>query len=410
MRYSKLFGKTNKAAKEHASVNATLLQKGGFINQVMAGVYSYLPLGLRVLTKIENIVREEMNALGAHEVLLPALHPKENWVTTGRWDAEDAVLFKLESKHGYQAALGSTHEEIITPLVQQFAASYRDFPLGVYQIQTKFRDELRAKSGLLRGREFRMKDLYSFHVTNEDFEKYYELVAAAYHTIFSRLGLKSIYTEASGGSFSKFSHEFQVELTSGEDTIHICEQCGLAKNEEIFQAGVTCTSCGKSAFRSAAASEVGNIFPLKNKFSAPFGFTVTTAEGTRQEVLMGCYGLGTSRVMGVLVEKFHDEHGIIWPLSVAPYHVHLVAIKVSGDALYDELREQGIEVLYDDRESASAGEKFADADVLGTPWRAVVSAKTDDKIEVKRRGESEPQMMDTAAFIELVKTQLHGTD
>lgn len=395
MKQSKYFSKTSKTTpSDDVSINAKLLTQAGYIQKVMAGVYTFLPLGFRVLTKVEQIIRQEMEKLGAGEVLLPALHPKENWQKSGRWSSLD-VLFKLESQHGYAAALGPTHEEIITPTAQSVIQSYRDLPLAVFQIQTKFRDEARAKSGLLRGREFRMKDLYSFHANEDDLEKYYNLVADSYRNIFKKLGLDAVYVEASGGTFSRYSHEFQVEIESGEDTVYVCGGCGLGKNKEIYEEGVLCTDCQSSNFKEIKASEVGNIFQLKTKFSENFDLAYTTEDGSRKLALMGCYGIGPSRIMGVLVEKFHDDKGIVWPESVAPFKVHLVslpgkdgeAVMQASDRLYLDLLDAGVEVLYDDRMGVSAGEKFADSDLIGIPYRVVISQKTlaENSAEIKKR-------------------------
>ncbi len=398
MRQSKYFLKTSKnKPAEDLSINAVFLEQGGFVQKVMAGVYSYLPLGMRILRKIENIVREEMDAIGGQEVFMPSLHPKANWETTDRWKNMD-VLFKIKSQHNYEYALGPTHEEIVTPMALPIINSYKDLPLAVYQIQTKFRDEARAKSGLLRGREFRMKDLYSFHSDSKDLASYYENMAVpAYKNIFKRLGLDAIYTEASGGTFSKFSHEFQVAIPSGEDTIYICEKCEMGKNKEVFSEGVDCTICGKTAWQEVSASEVGNIFKLETKFSSAFNLNYTDKDGEKKPVVMGCYGIGTSRLMGVLVEKHNDEKGIIWPEAVAPFRVHLIALKGAenkADELYASLTSAGVEVLYDDRD-ISAGAKFADADLIGIPYRVVVSAKTLEKesVEVKKRSESEANLV-----------------
>lgn len=403
MRQSKNFTRTSKTAPaDDPSVNARLLEQAGFVQKVMAGVYVFLPLGWRVLSKIEAIVREEMNKLGAEEIFMPSLHPKSNWITTGRWDDVD-VLFKVESQHGYQVALGPTHEEIVTPLALPFISSYRDVPKAVYQIQTKFRDEARAKSGLMRGREFRMKDLYSFHATEEDLEEYYQKAAESYRTIYQRLGLEALYTEASGGTFSKYSHEFQVEVEAGEDIIYICTKCSLAQNKEIYTEDAVCSSCGNKEFRETKASEVGNIFQLKNKFSSAFDLSYTTEDGTKKPVLMGCYGIGTSRLVGVLVEKFHDDKGILWPEAIAPFKVHVIALPgkdaenvfAASDKLYAELTEAGVEVLYDDRADVSAGEKFADSDLIGIPHRIIVSQKTlaEQSVEYKKRGETEAKLV-----------------
>ena len=397
MKQSQYFLKTSKTKpSEDVSVNAILLEQGGFVQKVLAGVYTYLPLGWRVLKKIEDLVRQEIDAIGGQEMLMPTLQPKINWEATGRWTALD-VLFKIKSQHGYEYAMGPTHEEIVTPAALPIINSYKDLPLAVYQIQTKFRDEPRAKSGLLRGREFRMKDLYSYHVSEEDLNRYYDIVAKAYLKIFKRVGLNALYTEASGGTFSKFSHEFQVEIENGEDTIYVCNKCGLAKNKEIFEHGVKCTQCGSADWRETVASEVGNIFPLKTKYSEAFNLQFTDSDGQRKTVIMGCYGLGTTRLMGVLVEKFHDEKGIIWPENVAPFKAHLLALKGAeeqAEKLYRTLLESGMEVLYDDRE-VSAGVKFADSDLIGIPYRIVVSSKTLEKasVELKKRNEDKAELI-----------------
>lgn len=402
MRQSQYFLKTSKTqTADDPSVNARLLEQAGFVQKVMAGVYTFLPLGLKVLMKIENIVRAEMDKIGAGEVLMPALQPKENWVKTGRW-TELEVLFRLKSRHGYDYALGPTHEEIVTPAASPVISSYRDLPRAVYQIQTKFRDEPRAKSGLLRTREFRMKDLYSFHADEKDLNDYYEkVVIPAYRNIYRAMGLDALLTEASGGTFSKFSHEFQVEISSGEDVIFVCEKCRLAKNKEIFEPGAVCTNCGGKEYREAAASEVGNIFPLKTKYSKSFDLTYTDEKGKKQDVVMGCYGVGTSRLMGVLVEKFHDSRGIIWPESVAPFDYHLLLLDASdkqvvsaADELYRALQAKGVEVLLDDRD-VSPGVKFADSDLIGIPKRLVVSKRTLEKnsVEVKARATDKTELM-----------------
>jgi len=365
-----------------------------------------LPIGYRVLDKIESIIRQEMNAISASEVFLPALQPKENWTTTGRWQSLD-VLFKIKSQHGYEYALGPTHEEIIAPAALPILNSYKDLPLAVYQIQTKFRDEPRAKSGLLRGREFRMKDLYSFHTSDADLERYYDIVADAYRKIFQRLGLDAIYTHASGGTFSEYSHEFQVEIESGEDTIYIHRQSGQAKNKEV----ITEAEVNSKEFRETKASEVGNIFKLGTKFSEAFGLKFTDQDGQVKPVIMASYGIGSSRVMGVIVEKFHDEHGIIWPESVAPFQVHLVGLHAGNDdvrqktdAIYQDLLDRQIEVLYDDRDK-SPGEKFADSDLLGIPARVVVSAKTiaADSVEIKHRSDERTDLVKIANLANKIK-------
>lgn len=395
MKYSSLFLKTNKEAKAFDSINATLLQKGGFIDQVASGIYTILPLGLKVLTKIENIVREEMNTLGS-ELLMPALSPVSLWETTGRTEMD--VLLGVQGandaskkRNDAQYMLNPTHEEIVTPLAKKTKLSYKDFPFAVYQIQTKFRNEERAKSGLMRGREFRMKDMYSFHTNEEDLLAFYERATAAYMNIFTKLGIAedTKITKASGGDFtSGFSHEFQTICDSGEDVIYINNETGEAFNKEVAPS--------EEGFTQKNASEIGNIFPLNTKFSQAFDYTYTDAEGKQQMVYMGCYGIGTSRLMGVLVEKFHDEKGIIWPKSVAPFTVYLASLnredsdaKNAADAAYEALTKAGIETLYDDRD-VPTGAKFSDAELIGIPWRVVVSKRTGDTVEaVSRQGQEQ---------------------
>lgn len=401
---SHLFSKTRKEApKDEPSTNAQLLMRAGYIDKVMAGVYSYLPFGLRTLTKIKHIIREEMDALGAQEILMPALTPKENWVTTGRWDTLD-VLFKLEGASHKEYALGSTHEEVVTPLLQKFVQSYKDLPRAVYQIQDKFRNEPRAKSGLLRGREFSMKDLYSFHATQEDLDAFYERVTLAYHRVFERLGLDAKLVEASGGSFSTYSHEFQVFTPYGEDLVYECTQCNRFQNKEIVE-GATCTTCGSTLIEHKAI-EVGNIFRLGSRFSDAFGLLAADEQGTKQPVLMGCYGIGPSRVMGTIVEVHHDDRGMIWPAAIAPYDVHIVAVSTEPAVLKKAeeiariLADHGKEVLFDDRD-VRAGEKFADSDLIGIPVRVVVSEKLlkEGSVEVKERTSATAQILEESTFL-----------
>jgi prolyl-tRNA synthetase len=418
MRMSRLFTKTMKTAPADAeSVNAKFLVQAGFVHQEMAGVYSWLPLGLKVLRNVETIIRDEMNALGAQEIFMSALQPKENWLTTGRWDKVD-VLFKINSQTKKEYALGPTHEEIVTPLVQQYVKSYKDLPVAVYQIQSKFRDELRAKSGVLRGREFLMKDLYSFHASQEDLKAYYDQVLEAYLRVFSRCGLRAKVTEASGGSFTKkFSHEFQIETPAGEDVILACPSCNFAQNSEIatLKEGEACPQCGATLGMTKGV-EAGNIFDLGHTFTEAFSFNVTLEDGTKQLVYMGCYGIGVSRLVGTIVEASHDDRGMIWPKSVAPMPVHLVSLS-SKDAsvqskidevaggLHDDLIKEGIDVLWDDR-SGSTGEKLADADLIGLPLRLLVSEKTlkEDAVEWKLRTSSESELVKLQDVMENVRS------
>jgi prolyl-tRNA synthetase len=410
MRQSQLFTKTRREApKDEVSKNAQFLIRGGYIDKLQAGIYSYLPLGWRVFKKIETIIREEMNAVGGQEIFLPTLHPKENWEKTGRWGTMDD-LYKVSDSSGRENALGPTHEEVVTPLVGAFVSSYRDLPVYVYQFQNKFRMELRAKSGILRGREFVMKDFYSFHRDEADLAEYYEKMKAAYVHVFERAGVgeKTYLTFASGGSFSKYSHEFQMLTDAGEDIISICDKCRVAINKEIREEQKTCPSCGGTDFHDEKAIEVGNIFELKTKFSGAFGLTYKDEEGKLQPIQMGCYGIGLGRLMGAVVEGLSDEKGIVWPEAIAPFRVHLLNLSVgdasvdkAGDELLTELEAKGIEVLYDDRTQATAGEKFADSDLLGIPHRIVVSKKTlgEGKYEYKARAGGEAQFLTKAELL-----------
>jgi len=398
MRQSQLFTRTVKELpKDETSYNAQALIRAGFIDKVGAGIYSFLPLGLRVLHKIMNIIREEINLVGGQEVLMPALTPKESWVATGRYDNFDA-LFKLSGSDKKEYALGATHEEIVTPLAQKFIFSYRELPLAIYQIQTKFRNEKRAKAGLIRGREFSMKDLYSFHADQADLDNYYEKVKDAYHKIYTRLGLgeQTYLTYASGGTFSKYSHEFQTLTEAGEDHVFVCEKCRVAVNQEIIADQSACPSCGNTKLVEKKGIEVGNIFKLGTKYSEPFGVKYKDAAGKEDLVVMGCYGIGPSRVMGAVVELFHDEKGMIWPESVAPFKVHLLSLNENEAAtkIYDELTSKGVEVLFDDRD-LQAGEKFADADLIGCPYRVIVSKKTlaAGSVELKSRTNAESALI-----------------
>ena len=412
MRQSKLFTKTIKEApKDETSFNAEVLIRGGFIEKVSAGVYSFLPLGLRVHNKICDIIREEMNAIGGQEILMPSLTPKKVWEQTGRWDNFD-VLFKLSGVDKKEYALGATHEEIIVPLAQKYVSSYKELPAYIYQIQTKFRNELRAKAGLIRGREFSMKDLYSFHTSKGDLDKFYEIAKEAYFKVFKRCGLGDItyLTFASGGVFSKYSHEFQTLAEAGEDTIFICDKCKVAINKEITKEQKKCPICQSDDLRAEKAVEVGNIFKLRTRFSEPFGFSYADVDGKKHFVEMGCYGLGPSRTMGTIVEVHHDEKGIIWPEEVAPYAVHLLSLgkeketRDFADNVYNKLLENKIEVLYDDRDSASPGAKFADADLIGIPLRLVVSGKTvkENMVEMKKRDSEEIEMVKLNSLIEIL--------
>jgi len=391
MKLTQLFTKTlRNAPKDETSINAQLLVRAGFVSKLISGVYSYLPLGFRVLKKIEEIIRSQMLQIGGQEVLLPALHPKKNWLQTERWEIMDD-LYKLKDKSGREFALGPTHEEVIVPLMKGYVSSYRDLPLYVFQIQNKFRMELRAKSGLLRGREFLMKDFYSFHLDEEDLESFYNRMTQVYFEIFKEVGIgeKTYLTLASGGTFSKFSHEFQTLSENGEDIIYLCPRCKLGINKELISLQKVCPQCGKSHFEIKKTVEVGNIFKLYDKFTKPFDFKVKNQKGEEILVLMGCYGIGLGRLMGAIVEVNHDKRGIIWPSKVAPYQIYLIGLEGAEketEKVYQEFRKKGIEVLWDDREE-SAGNKFTDSDLVGLPIRLVISPKTlrDKKAEIKYR-------------------------
>ncbi len=396
--------------KDAEAINHKLLVQAGFINQEMAGVYTYLPLGLKVLTKIEDIVRKHMDKVGS-EVLMPALSPKENWEKTGRFQTVDVLMKTVPAnepsrlKNDSEYVLSPTHEEIVTPLAQKFNLSYKDLPVAFYQIQNKFRNEPRAKNGLLRGREFRMKDLYSFHANEEDFKKYYETVKQTYLDIYKELGIgeDTYVVLASGGDFGKeYSHEFQTLLSTGEDVIYKNKETGEVFNKEVAPEDAD----NKEKYDTFKASEVGNIFTLHSKYSDAFGYSFTDSDGARKPVVMGCYGIGISRLMGVIAEKFADDKGLVWPKSVAPFSVHLIDIRqgeLSGK-IYDDLTNAGVDVLLDDRD-ASPGEKFADADLIGCPLRVVVSDRSvaAGGVEIKARGGQESQICKIEEILDKVK-------
>jgi len=390
MKQTQLFTRTIKELpKDETSYNAQVLIRAGFIDKSAAGIYSFLPLGWRVLRKIKEIIRQEMEAISGQEINMSALAPKENWQATGRWENLD-ILFRISGLDNKEYALNPTHEEVVTPLAKKFIFSYRELPFSVFQIQTKFRNEKRAKAGLLRGREFLMKDLYSFHSNQKSLDDYYEIVINAYHRIFDRCGLgkKTYLTYASGGSFSKYSYEFQTLTPAGEDLIYICPNCKVAVNKEIISKQDSCPLCGRKKLIKERAVEVGNIFKLGTKFSQPFDLNFQDKDGSRKLVIMGCYGIGLSRILGTVVEIFHDKDGIIWPKNIAPFKVHLLSLneKEIADKVYQDIFSSGIEVLYDDRD-LSAGEKFVDSDLIGCPYRLVISKKSlaSGGAELKRR-------------------------
>lgn len=408
MKFSQSFTRTLKEAPaDETAVNAQLLIRGGFISKVMAGVYEYMPFGWRVLEKINNIIREEMNSVGGQELYMSVFQNKETWQATGRWESAKEVMYQFKDSNGKEYGLSFTHEEPLTAVARRFINSYKDLPKAVYQIQTKFRNEARAKSGLLRGREFLMKDLYSFHTTQEDLDSYYEKVADAYTRIFERVGVKAIRTFASGGLFSKFSDEFQVVAEIGEDVIYVNEKENRAVNKEINTDEVLQgLGWDKKSLVEKPAIEVGNIFKLGTKFSEPLGLTYTDAEGVSRPVVMASYGIGPGRVMGTVVEVSHDGQGMIWPEAIAPFKVHLISLNKNTEAeeIYNNLQSSSIEVIYDDREDKSAGEKFADADLIGCPWRLVVSGRMEaDEVEIKKRSEKESRIIKISELLDILK-------
>lgn len=381
MKQSKLFFKTRKEAPADAdSINASYLVRAGFVHKHMAGVYALLPLGHRVVKKIENIVREEMNAVDGQEIMMNVLQPKELWEETGRWESAIDVFYKLKDSRGKELNLAPTHEEEVTDIVRKNIRSYKDLPLALYQIQTKFRNEPRVKSGLLRGREFIMKDMYSFSESDEQHEEFYQKTIPAYRNIFKRLGLDAKLVAASGGIFSKYSHEFQVFASVGEDTIYYCDQCDFAENKEIAEVadGDKCPKCDGTV-KMTRGIEVGNIFPLKKRFSEPMKATFLDKDGKEKEFVMGCYGIGITRSMATVVEIYYDvtKNRMVWPQEIAPYQIHLISLNKNEEALkiYEKLIKEGKEVLFDDRDM-SAGQKFAEADLIGCPERILVSNKS----------------------------------
>ncbi len=413
MYQSKLFTKTRKEApKDEVSKNAQLLIRAGFINKEMAGVYSFLPLGFRVIENIKQIIREELNKIGGQEMKMTALQKKDSWEKTGRWN--DEVVddwFKTDLKNGTSLGLAFTHEEPLTNIMTDFISSYKDLPVYTYQFQTKFRNELRAKSGIMRGREFLMKDLYDFSLNEEEHQKFYELMKDVYMKIFTRLGIgeQTYLTMSSGGSFSKYSFEFQTITDAGEDIILYDEDKKIAINkddytEEIFED----FNLNKDDynFKEAKSVEVGDIYTLGEKYSKALGLTYKDERGEEKNVFMGSYGIGVSRLMGTIVEVFSDEKGIIWPEAVAPFKIHLISLgqNEKAEKIYKQLQKDGVEVLFDDRDK-KAGEKFVDADLIGIPYRVVVSKKSLEEggVEFKKRSSEESKIIFVDELILLIK-------
>jgi len=416
MQQSKLFSKTRKEAPaDEVSKNAQLLIRAGFIYKEMAGVYAYLPLGLRVIEKIRNIVREEMNAIGGQEIIMTALQRKELWERTDRWSDKNVdVWFKSKLQNGAEVGFGWSHEEPITDMMKNYINSFRDLPIMVYQFQTKLRNELRAKSGIMRGREFLMKDLYSYALDEKTHQKIYDSAIKAYWNVFKRVGIKkdTFMTFASGGAFTQFSHEFQTITDGGEDSIYINRKKNIALNAEILN-DETLNKLGvaKEELEKVETSEVGNIFNFGTKKCEQLELYYKDAEGKNIPVWLGSYGIGITRLMGVVAEKFSDERGLVWPKEVAPFLVHLIAVennskvRKAAEKLYTVLQKEKIEVLYDDRQDKSPGEKFADSDLIGIPLRIVVSERTLAKgsVELKERGKAKIELVKQGSLIKKLK-------
>lgn len=397
MRFSKTFIKTlREAPKDETAKNGAFLTRAGYIHKEMAGIYDFLPLGLRVIENIKSIIREELNKLGCEEVLMSSLQNPEPWEKTHRFsEAEVDIWFKTELSSGGILGLAPTHEEPMTEMLKSYITSYKDLPLYVYQFQTKFRNELRAKSGILRGREFLMKDLYSFHTTEEDLDKFYAEVEDAYKRIFERLGIgdSTFETFASGGIFAKYSHEFQTFLPVGEDTVYYNSDKTVVLNDEVLNDEVLSDlGVSREELTKTTAAEVGNIFKLKFKYSEPLGLKYADEENNQKTVYMGCYGIGVSRLMGVIAEKFADEKGLVWPESIAPFRYYLIGIGEDGIKAAEEFYEKNSDsVLFDDRD-LRPGEKFADSELIGLPYRIVISNKTLEEglaeVTVRKTGET----------------------
>lgn len=404
MKQSHLFTKTRKyAPQDEVSKNAQLLIRAGFIHKEMAGAYAFLPLGLRVLNKIMDVIRQEMHAVGAQELFMTSLQRKDVWEKSGRW-SDDVVdnWFKSQLKSGADVGLAFTHEEALTDMMHDFIASYKNLPFAVYQLQTKFRNESRAKSGIMRGREFIMKDAYTFCATQAEHDAFYEAMKNAYVKIFQRMGIgaQTYLTFASGGTFSKYSHEFQTVCDAGEDIIYVSKEKGIAVNQEVYTDDVLADlGLRKEELVQQKAAEVGNIFSLGTKFSDAFDLTYDAEDGSKQKVIMGSYGIGPARVMGVVTELLSDDKGLVWPEVIAPFQVHLLSLEQDAEAekVYAALTDAGVEVLYDDRD-VRAGEKFADAELIGCPLRVVVSTKSlaAGGVEVMRRTENHGTVMSVA--------------
>ena len=412
MRQTQIFTKTTKnLPADEVAKNAQLLIRAGYVHKEMAGVYAYLPLGLRVLEKIKQIIREEMEAIGGNEIVMTSLQKPATWQQTGRWSDEIVdIWFKTELKDHTQLGLGWSHEEPIVEMLKQFVRSYKDLPVSVYQFQTKLRNELRAKSGVMRGREFVMKDMYSVHASAEDLDGYYQRVTEAYLRIFDRLGIgqDTYVTFASGGSFTKFSHEFQTICEAGEDVIYLYRDKNMAINEEVLDEAVAELGISKDQLECVKTAEVGNIFNFGTHKTDDLGLKFTDQDGQIKSLYMGSYGIGVTRLMGVIVEKMADEKGLVWPQAIAPFQLHLVLLdeeaRQQADELYQQLQTQGVEVLYDDRPKIRPGEKFADSDLLGIPYRVVVGKRSlgQDRYEVVKRADGQKLSLTQEEIIKII--------
>lgn len=414
MRRSQLFIKTRKdSPSDEQSKNAQLLIRAGYIHKVMAGVYAYTPLGIRVVEKIKQIVREQMDAIAGCELIMTALQRPDIWQETGRWD-DDAVdvWFKTKLKDGQDIGLAWSHEEAIIEMMKQHISSYKDLPQSVYQFQTKFRNELRSKSGIMRGREFVMKDMYSVHTSQEDMDRYYDEVIEAYKRVFDRLGIgnKTFVTFASGGAFTKFSHEFQTICDAGEDTLYVNDEQTVAVNEEVLDDASSELGIDKTTLKPVVTAEVGNIFKFGTEKSEKMGFTFTDKDGSQKPLYFASYGIGITRVMGVIAEIMSDEKGLIWHGNIAPYHVYLAPIgdvSAQAEELLAQLEGAGVEVLYDDRDERP-GTKFADAELMGIPYRVVLSTRTleTDSVEVVDRQSGETNIINITDVVQHLSDML----
>ena len=413
MRYSKFIGRSlREVPKEAEAISYRLLLKAGYVDPLIAGVFTLLPLGWRVMHKIEEVIREEMEGIGGQEILMPALQKKEQWLESGRWEGPgeiDPPLFKFKDRRDRELALGPTHEEVVTDLVRRFISSYKDLPSAVFQIQTKFRNEMRPTGGVLRTREFMMKDLYSFHASEEDLDRYYLEVLKAYERIFARCGLKVLMVSAHSGTIGgSESHEFMLPAEAGEDKALYCEHCDFASNLQKSGELKSCPNCGQSVF-TAAAIEMGHIFKLGTTYSEKMKAYFVDADGSRKPVVMGCYGIGLARIMAAAIESKigHDEHGIIWPKELTPFDVHLVSLEGGQDtaeSLYDAMEKAGLEALYDDRDEP-AGVKLTDADLIGIPVRVLVSKKSLEAggVEVSRRSDGKTEVVPVEKLADKIK-------